>query len=539
MTISDVLMLVAILVAVFTIISEEHREYIIYKFSYTEIVLLFIIFLFVNYLIYYDWFRDKQLFFNLFERKSWPQPETWGYIISLLSLLYITCKIKCGKFSLSRKKSLIKYYEKLLRNGDFLFLAQLIEEYHLKHIYDYFKLVDEIIDSCEFEVFTFRREEFDKKLSIAIKGNKSEYGMEIYHKIIYKERFVHNTANIKPYFFADIFNELHKYDIEKFKVINFGFTKHYLRVLFEKQNQELLEEIRNVSYHEIEYIKNMPILNSLYGDLKIQKEQFGFSPIEDITLNEMFEEALKERSRLRNSAKPQFERIKWDYNVTYGIAFADIVARRFISRNQIMEKNARYYTELAVAIIKNMPDLLSHNSDINKESVNFHLLKAMFQNMVFWKRLLIDHKSDKNIITVFTYTKDFLSLVHNTKKLTKLDKQELLMLFIDDLFYTKYDEKNKEFLDKIMEASIKYTISRLEGLKDFEDRIVSYWYYYENNHRIEKENKEWAEMFETRVMYKFRLNKTSRDLDTIPSDSPTTSITSQTLTGWHYSSNKE
>ena len=124
MTVSDLLTLIGILLAVFAFISERNREYVFLKFSKVHLGLLIFAFIFIHYLLSYEWWRDKIAFVSIFELDGFPLSSAWAYIISVITLFLAIYKIFVGNFPLSNRKKVLKYYEKLLLGNDVDFIEE-------------------------------------------------------------------------------------------------------------------------------------------------------------------------------------------------------------------------------------------------------------------------------------------------------------------------------------------------------------------------------------------------------------------------------
>lgn len=98
MSISDVLTIIGLLIAVIAILSENKREYVLFRLSYWHYLLFGVGFILINYLVFYEWFIDRIALLYLFENENLPFPETWAYITTILLLgIFIFTVIK-GRF---------------------------------------------------------------------------------------------------------------------------------------------------------------------------------------------------------------------------------------------------------------------------------------------------------------------------------------------------------------------------------------------------------------------------------------------------------
>ncbi len=208
MTISDVLTLLGILIAIFAFISEKNRQYILLKLSKTNILFVGIAFVLIHLLISYEWWSEKIPNLRKLEFAGYPTTGAWAYIISFCLLSLVIWRIFYGSFPLSRREKLLKYYNQLILRNDIPFLAQLVEDNHLKQILGYLKVVKSIKIPNPTGHWHIDNPEYLKIYNQATNTKPNSYGKSVYHQIILNDAFLENIANINPYLFASIIKEL-------------------------------------------------------------------------------------------------------------------------------------------------------------------------------------------------------------------------------------------------------------------------------------------------------------------------------------------
>ena len=134
MTVSDLLTIIGIFIAIVAFLSESDREFIYNKFSFFDKVIVVIFFLYINFLLYFDWWKKHFSFLKIFYQKNYPHPNTWAYLISLLMLSWIVIKIFKSDFPKSKHNQLIKYYNTLLIKKKHIRILNIIEKYHINDI---------------------------------------------------------------------------------------------------------------------------------------------------------------------------------------------------------------------------------------------------------------------------------------------------------------------------------------------------------------------------------------------------------------------
>ena len=109
MTISDLLTLIGILLAIIAFVTERTREYIFLKMSKPTLWLILFSFLYIHFLLFYSWWSEKFVFLQEFDFEDLPLSSTWAYMISIVTIFFFSWKIFWGNFPLSRKNDLLQY----------------------------------------------------------------------------------------------------------------------------------------------------------------------------------------------------------------------------------------------------------------------------------------------------------------------------------------------------------------------------------------------------------------------------------------------
>ena len=162
MLLSDFISLIGIIIAVIAFINENERIFIINKFSLSDKVILVLVFLFLNYLIFFEWFLFNFPLLKNFTFNNFPKSNTWAYIITILSMLWIFFKIFKKPFPKGNTEKILKYYEKLLNKGNYNQYYNLFEKYNYKDILQKKKLNEY---ESEILVLPFRNKFFLRETS--------------------------------------------------------------------------------------------------------------------------------------------------------------------------------------------------------------------------------------------------------------------------------------------------------------------------------------------------------------------------------------
>ena len=450
MTISDLLTLIGILIAIIAFISEKSREYIILKFSKTEISIIVFLFFYIHFLLTFQWWIERFEFLKHTQFDGFPTPEAWAYIISIAILFYSARKIFYGQFPLSRKEQLLSYYKKLLLRNDIPFLAQLIEKYHLHQVIKFLRKKKTIKIEDESGLWLFDHPKYLKAYNNTIKGRDLVYGNVIYYNIILNDAFIDNVANSNPYLFSQIIQELNEHDLK-----DEDFVNRYLKVLMTNKNGNFFREIRNNQnlgqFNAYSIDEERPILYALFKDIKVCSINEAWRGIGEPAILEMHEEAKKEYSALRESNREQESDTTWSFRITIAIWYFDIMIREAIRQDINHHMWMFYYRYFVSALISNMQDLPFEYSDVNRHSRNFDLIESVFSKMMDWKDVIIKSKNNKLSKSVYDCIGQCIYEVAITDKLREEDKHYLINWVWEDLI-TSYGEDNRseEIIDELI-----------------------------------------------------------------------------------------
>ncbi len=461
MTISDLLTLVGILLAIFAFISEKSREYVFLKFSNLNKAILFFLFIYIHFLISYAWWKEKCDFLQIFECVGWPVASTWAYIFSVLTLTASIWKIFYGEFPIENLEKVMRFYNKLILKRDFAFLAGLIEEYHLNDISDFIRKKSQILVSSADPQYSTEH----KRL---INTPRLIYGNNVFYEIILNETFIDEVADMNPYLFAHIIKELKFQKVKESELVN-----RFLKILCLKKNPAFFREIRdNQNYddtgdYRIE--ENRPILYSLLNDINVAFVNEAYRGIGEQAITEMEEEVKKEFSHLRESYFEQDEDTFWNYRIKVSILYFDIMVRRAIVKKIGQHMWMFYYPFFIQSILKNTK---SHGQIVVFSSRNYALLEEIISNIYEWKRVSLKAKDYQLIESIYNCLGMCIYEVAISNELHMKDKYLLINLAWEDLMNTTpmHDEQ-MENVDLIISKGISVfknpsTVFSLENRND-------------------------------------------------------------------------
>lgn len=392
MTISDLLTLIAILLAIIAFISEKNREYLFLKLSYIDLAVITVSFIYVHFLISYDWWASKFSWLSLFEFEGSPSTGAWAYILSLATLAWSIYCVFFRQFPLSRRVKLMAYYKQLILRNDIAFLAQLIETYHSKQIIDFLQTKKNIRIENVTGNWQIDNQAYLRKFDEVMTTKSLLYGNNIFNQIILNDTFIDNVANINPYLFSNIISELNVIRLK-----NDDFINRYLKILTLEKNSSFFREVRNnqnLGVHNAYAIdEGRPILFSLFNDINVCSINNAWRGIGEQAILEILEEAKKDFSPLREYDREQDNDTVWSYRITIAIWYFDIMVRQAIVQNVNDHMWMFYYQYFVRMILLNMKDLPFADSEQNRHSRNFDLIESIFSKMTDWKAVLIDSQN--------------------------------------------------------------------------------------------------------------------------------------------------
>ena len=126
MTLSDLISFIGILLAILAFIGVKERRYVINKFRKRDVLFVILIFTYINFLIFYNWWYNNVSFFKKFEFEKFPTPNTWAYLVTVGLMGFLIYKIFIAKFPTANKKKVLNYYKHLLQTNDYFFLYNLL-----------------------------------------------------------------------------------------------------------------------------------------------------------------------------------------------------------------------------------------------------------------------------------------------------------------------------------------------------------------------------------------------------------------------------
>ncbi len=427
MTISDIITLISLVIAIVALISERNRKHLLLKFQYVDYVVLAIAFLLINYFVFYHSFYArgwyiKQLYFNGFGLKN---PKNYAYITSLMVLAFLYAKFELFFYPSIRRAKVIAYYRQLLENGETTFLMDLIERYHKNDIIRVLrtpiqaKKDDDLLFEAMQEKFEFKELLWSsyRMLFPNSWSNRRLYGETVLHGIIADVSFIAFAANMRPYFFSQYFFYF-KQNINN--VIPDDLINLFFAELLEQKNhwlkKELLKSTGN-DYGQPEWFwERNKLLSSLLCDLDVAKTNKIWKPFGESAQRELRDELQlgKESKLLR---EPPYDEFLWEYRLMYSIQFFHILLIEAIIRKyKGTHFFLAYYWYLGQDVLKVIDNSVSVKIHDNTLAIQF--IKIITHNLYFWVQLCVSNENKERYFDILRCWGNLLNDICNNSSVS-------------------------------------------------------------------------------------------------------------------------
>ncbi len=345
MNAGDVITVLGLVIAIVAIIDEKYRRFLFLKFAIIDYIMLVFAFMIIFYMVLFKYFYNWNLYISRVIMPAGLEANDWAFIISLLMIVFVGLKIIFGFYPPANRETLIGYYEKLVLAKEYLFLIDIIERYHQRNIIALLKKLKQ-------------------------NKNREYYARDVFNRIICRKDFVQNTANMRPYFFADIMINLKK---ETLTYASLDLIDTYFDELIRKKNYYLIEEFKNILEHvnlrypRIEYNK---IVFSLMHDFEIIDRSLAWQPFGDNAIEELkFEKEKRGGSFLNKAYSNKYEADLWHYDSYLAVWFFDIMIREAIFQKVEYHMWLFYYYYMIDSIIDCL--YIDSINEIDEESSEF------------------------------------------------------------------------------------------------------------------------------------------------------------------------
>lgn len=409
MTISDIITIISLVIAIVAIISEKNRKHLLLKFSYFDFVIYVFAFILINYFVFYKQFYSKGIFldFLYFTNFGLNNPSNYSYIISIFVLVTILFKVLFSFYPNRKINQVIKYYRILIENNEIPLLLDLIERYHLLDIGKYIESSKNYDpDSKDYMFERFHTPSFKERVLNKIKSiwrniykysrlNKNSYASYVLHNILNDPAFISLASNVRPYLFASIFSTFKK---EKRNSFPTDLINQFLTELIKEKNFWLIKEIKQSDDFDIGqpewFFEKNRIVSSLIQDVSVADVNEIWRPFGEEAIKEIENEKnIGENSRLYQQYRN--DDLLWEYKVFISIKFFNIlIIESIVQKYSGTHFFLHYYWHITEKILKNL--VSTPPKDFEEiDSINHYLIKKMNDNLFHWLTLANEHETDR------------------------------------------------------------------------------------------------------------------------------------------------
>lgn len=238
MSVSDILTILSIAIAILSISYASDRKIWLYKFSKWDCCICALWFLMANYFIFFDFFHAHRWYFPELMRTDgfYLRPKTWAYLITIASVIYFVCKIYANRFPRSRYEALTDYYLTLI-NTNFFLLMNYLHEFHEKKLEKYIHAFNQAVEKRI--KAQKNKPEFDDLFADSEKSEDNVPSLNglIFSKIIFNPIFINESVRQQPVAFLEFVHGLKYSDIEGSQEL----VESYYRQLISGRNVCLTE----------------------------------------------------------------------------------------------------------------------------------------------------------------------------------------------------------------------------------------------------------------------------------------------------------
>jgi hypothetical protein len=396
---SDFLTILGLAIAIWSIIPNKERKFILLFFADSELWLFGISWLVVLYLMAFDWLQANWFpWLSVFTVQKGIPANTLGFLVALLAIAYPILKVTFSFFAKQRVNDLITLYKSLIKENEIDLLVGYIEKYHINDIQAYLKGKSNLVENEEEEFYSRRRRTAeDKAYAKLLKPKRITFAAYVYGNILQNELFIKAAANKYPELFAKAF-----YGMETKRAANQDVVKLYIEQLFENKNQSLIQELKIVngsstSIKDRDEYYDLPILSGLLVHTKAASENNVWYPVGEGAVKSLKYDK-EQKAFLEKEYDDDLEPELWSCKVYIAMVYFNYMVRETIYRDSEWHMWLFYFRHFTDHIIENIPEENSYEMDRERPSFNHYLIYKMFDIMIGWIELDKELETDHRII---------------------------------------------------------------------------------------------------------------------------------------------
>lgn len=469
MTISDIITILSLVIAIIAIINEKQRKHLLLKYGWIDIIFYSLIFIAINYFVFYNEFFGKGLYldFLYFENFGLNNPKHYAYILSLSSLLLILFKINYKHYPSWKLNDVIRYYKSRIENNDGNALLDLIENYHSNDIGKSINSTKNYNpDSNDWMFERFHRPTIKEKIQSTYRNiiknifpfsriNRFNYARVVLFNVVNDPALITLTSNKRPYFYAKIISEFKK---EKRTSFPTDFTNQFLDEIVKSKNFWLIKELKQSDNFDTgqpeSYFFENKLIASLIQDVSVADVNEIWRPFGENAIKEIENEFnLGQKSRLLN--KYRNDDVLWEYCTHISIKFFNILIIEAIVQGYTgCHFWLFYYWHITQKIFTNLENFLPVDFEENETNYH-HLILEMNDFIIHWLNLSNDKESQGIFHDILNCLGEQIHETMKSEQFGEQRKKDLLDRILR--VYCNFDEKEKtsEIRTKLEEILIK------------------------------------------------------------------------------------
>ncbi|WP_134089823.1 hypothetical protein [Olivibacter sp. XZL3] len=395
---SDFLTILGLALAVWAIIPNKERRFILLFFSKFEIGVFIASLFFIHYLMSFDWLLANWFpRLSIFTIDNGLPSSTWAYMIALGIIFFPIVKVSFGYFSTSRLKSVITLYETYLKENEIDLLVNYISKYHIIDIRKYLKGISHLPQKESINIILRRRTDEDEAYDKLVEPQRILFASWVYGHIIQNENFVRMAANKYPELFATAFSGM-----ETKKSSNQDLVKLFIECLFQNRNQLLVQELKimnetNSSILEMNKNYDIPILFSLFAHTKAASDNYVWYPIGEGAVKSLKHDAAQ-KEFLTKKYDHDLESELWNQKIYIAIVYFNYMVRETIYRDSGWHMWLFYFRHFTDLLIETIPSPNDYDENSEYPSFAHKMIYEQFSIMTDWLNLAKEQGTDRRVI---------------------------------------------------------------------------------------------------------------------------------------------
>lgn len=498
---SDFLTILGLALAVWAIIPNKERRFILLFFSKFEVAIFIAALFFIHYLMSFEWLLENwfpRLIFITTE-KGLPT-HTWAYIIALVIIFYPILKVSFGFFSPSRKKNMITLYETYLKEDEIDLLVGYIHKYHIADIKKYLQGISHLPEKETIDIHLRKRTKTDEEYDRLIEPQRILFASWVYGHLLCNENFIVKAANKYPELFAIAFSGM-----ETDRASNEDIVKLYVECLFENKNQLLVQELKimadtSSSVLQMSQEFNIPILYSLFAHTKAASNNYVWYPVGEGTVKSLKYDT-EQKEFLIKKYDSDLDAELWNQKIYISIMYFNYMVRETIFRDSEWHMWLFYFRHFTDQLIEIIPSSNDYNEDSETPSFTHKMISEQFSIMNDWLDLAKEQETDHRVIDTIRCLGWCIHSICNadSSKISVKFKRSQIDLILSTYFQFSHFPENigattaREWLETLFlnpygvdHGIPNRTAEYLEALKDAWDEFDKVPYQnHENNGSIE------------------------------------------------------